>query len=113
MSNHMTNSDSLDNSGKKGNGSTVKTDIKHKEKGSHTKIRLTRVCIEEVTDKEERRNNKPEERSFIDGVKLPEVQVACKGSSQPEDTEPVKSASHQPEQDVLSDSLNGLPDKEE
>ena len=36
-----------------------------------------------------------------------------KGSSQPEDTEPKKSASHQPEQYVLSDPVNGLPDKKE
>ena len=40
--------------------------------------------------------------------------MASKGSNQPEDTEPVKSASHQPvRQDVLSNLVNGLPDKKE
>ena len=47
-------------------------------------------------------------------VSLPEVQVACKESNHPEDTEPEKSASHQPErQDILSDPVNGLPDEKE
>ena len=40
--------------------------------------------------------------------------MARKVSNQPEDTEPVKSASHQPErQDVLSYPVNDLPDEKE
>ena len=66
------------------------------------------------TDKEEERNKKLEEKSFFDEVELPEVQVARKESNQPEDTEPEKSASHQPErQDILSDHVNGLPEEKE
>ena len=104
MSKHMTNLDSLNISGKKGNGAKVKTNIKCEAEGGHNKIRLTRVGIEEVTDKKEERNNKLEEKGFIDEVKLQEVQVVRKGSSLPENAEIVKPASHQPErQDVLRD----------
>ena len=65
----------------------MKTNVKCEAEGGNNKIRITRVGIEEVTDKKEERNNK-EEKSFIDEIKLPEVQVARKGSNQPEDTEP-------------------------
>ena len=93
----MTNLDSSNISGKNSNGPIVKATVKCEAEGSHDKLRITRVYVEEVTKEEEERNNEPEEESFVDEVKLPEVQVACKGSSQPEETEPVKSASHQPE----------------
>ena len=73
---------------------------------------LTHQC--NLYSKEKERNNKLEEKSFIDEVKLPEIQVACKGSNQPEDIEPVKSASIQQErQEVLSNPVNSLPDEKE
>ena len=72
MSKHMTNLDSLNISGKKGNGSKVKTNIKCEADGSHNKIRLTRAGIEEVTDKKEERNNNLEEKDFVAEIKPPE-----------------------------------------
>ena len=110
----MTNLNSLNISRKKSNGSIVKASIKCEAEGSHDKLKITRVYVEEVTDEEEERNNEPEEKSFVDEVKLPEVKVARKGSNQPENTESEKSASRQPDkQEVLNDPVNHLPDEKE
>ena len=80
---HMTNLDSLNISGKKSNGSIVKANIKCEAEGSHDKLKITRVYVEEVTDEEEERNSEPEEKSFLDEIKLSEVQMARKRSNQP------------------------------
>ena len=52
----------------------------------------------------------PESKEEEDG----DVKNGNGGSNQSKDTEPVKPSSHQPEkQDVLSDLMNGLSNKEE
>ena len=53
-------------------------------------------------------------KSFVDEIKISEVQVARKGSDQQENTESEKSASRQPDkQEVLNDPVNHLPDEKE
>ena len=72
MSKHMTNLDSLNSSRMTSNGSVVKTDIKYETHRSYDKTNLTRVDIEELTDKKEERTNYLEDKDSVAEIKPPE-----------------------------------------
>ena len=74
----------------------MKTNIEYETHRSYDKSKLTRVDIEELTDKEEERTNYLEEKDFVTEIEPSEVQVAHKESNQLEDTESVKTANRQP-----------------
>ena len=71
MSTDMTNLGSLDSSRMTSNGSVVKTDIEYETQKSYDITNLTRVDIEESTDKKEERTNHLEDKDSDTEIKPP------------------------------------------